>query len=806
MAEPKLVYHDTKSDNPSGIQYHDGSTPVASSSGRESGFDIAKDTAVSTGLGAGIGALTPEILTGAGMALEAGAPFAGLAFPAVEGLGIALTAGGQLARGARGAEALSTGLISGASTLGGKLTPRPETPVSIPGTPFAVPRGSLVENTIGLGAPLVGAGAKSLITHSPVIKDAVAFFKQQTGKSDYAEAASRELANFRNTSKLNNLFQFNKPSVRLSEQETQSYRDLFSTLQRKDEATQNAVLGSISTAQKNADAIRQDAALRAQKVLSTNKLQAQVIVNEGENKAKGIIDKAVDDAYRKLGIARRAESAGRKASGASGITYSAIGDANVTQAQSGQRLQGLVVDNLSKEQAAISGEYKRAKELINQKVKAKEAQGISIYSTQAYKTLEDFFDKQLIKGKYRKSTQFAPVTEPGLRGVYEKIEKAIKEQKIFDGIDTQGNPVFRDVPTSFEAIDHVRRKVGEVFNGKQVEGYDGLLHEQARDLYAALRRIQTEYTDGEYAKVLENYAEGKGAVNQYGIPVGKKITKTDTLNPEYLTYDPSGLPGEFFSTRKKTQDLLNLVKDPALVESEASNYVARQLKDKDAKAVEKYAYDNKEWLDLFPSLQAKIKAHSDALTRAGSVVPKTQSLSESLRTEVKALPGVSQKEAAKARVEAAKAAKESEDNARKEAKDIIKEGEAKSKQLSASAAKAKSLLGTGDPVKEIEKLITGGQTQRLEQIAPLIKEDPESMRQFNEALRITLSRENPAGIYDKWERTIKPALLNTGSIERSEAESISKRIGMVQYMLAPNEAVQTMISMIRQGMTAAAVR
>ena len=318
--------------------------------------------------------------------------------------------------------------------------------------------------------------------------------------------------------------------------------------------------------------------------------------------------------------------------------------------------------------------------------------------------------------------------------------------------------------------------------------------------------FQSEYTDGEYAKVLENYAEGKGAVNQYGIPTGKKITKTDTLNPEYLTYDPSGLPGEFFSTRKKTQDLLNLVKDPALVESEASNYVVRQLKDKDAKAVEKYAYDNKEWLDLFPSLQAKIKAHADALTRAGSVVPKTKSLSESLRTDVKALPGVSEKEAAKARTDAAKAAKESEDKARKEAKDIVKEGEKKAKELSASAAKAKSLLGTGDPVKEIEKLILSGQTQRLEQIAPLIKEDPESMRQFNEALKITLSRENPAGIYDKWERTIKPALLNTGLIERSEAESVSKRIGMVQYMLAPNEAVQTMISMIRQGITAKVVR
>ena len=172
------------------------------------------------------------------------------------------------------------------------------------------------------------------------------------------------------------------------------------------------------------------------------------------------------------------------------------------------------------------------------------------------------------------------------------------------------------------------------------------------------------------------------------------------------------------------------------------------------------------------------------------------------RTEVKALPGIAEKEAAATRKEAAAAAKTLEQESKKEAAALMREGKEQAKVLSAGAKQAQALLGKGDPVMEIEKIITSGQTQRLMDIAPLIKESPEAMRSFDQALKITLSRENPTGIYDKWERIMRPALTNTGLINPAEAAEISKRINTVRLTLEPNAAAQTMISIIRNGATA----
>lgn len=765
--------------------------------GKKTGLDRASEVAKSALIGTGVGAFTPEILTGLGIAA---APF-----PLTAPLAPGLITAGQVARGGRAATALSTGLFSGGAKLAGEtvdMLGAKDKPIAIPGTGKSVPAGELTENIVAFGAPAVAGAAKSLILKAPLVHNAILYFKQAGGKDNYSEAAARELANFRNRVRVNDLLQSNRPSARISEVETQPYRELFDFIQTKDQATQNAVTMQLSSAQKAADEVLAQYSARANQVITTNRNEAQRLINEGDARAKQIIDDVVNQQKQKLGIARRAESAARRAGVAPQETLNSIGNVNATNAEIGGSLQQRVVRNLSAEQGALSSQYNVDRKAVDSIVAQNEAAGRGVNQTAAYADLQNYLDSRLLRGKFGREAKFAPVTESQQRGVYENIRKAIDDQQIFMGINESGQPVYRKVPTSFEALDHVRRKLGEVYDGKAVEGYDGLLKEQAKDLYGKIRKIQVEYTNGAYDDVLKKYAEGKGAVNQLGIPTGKKLTKTDTVNPEYLTYDPSGLPNEFFSSRKKVADLINLTRDAGYVEQQAANHIARSFKDKDAKFVERYVFDNKEWLDLFPGLQGRVNAHLAAMKRTESVVPKSEALARSLRTEVKGIPGIAQKEAAAVTKEAAASAKTLEQEAKREAADLMRMGKEEAKKLSASAKQAEALLGKGDPVVEMEKIITSGETQRLIAIAPLIKESPKAMQDFDRALRITLSRENPTGIYDKWERLMRPALTNTGLITEAEAANISKRINTVRLTLEPNAAAQTMISIIRNGATA----
>ena len=452
--------------------------------------------------------------------------------------------------------------------------------------------------------------------------------------------------------------------------------------------------------------------------------------------------------------------------------------------------------------------FQTARKKVDDLVLGKEAEGIGIQTTPAFTELKDFLNKQLVLGKPGKDVKFAPVTESQLKGTYENILKAIDDQVIFEGIDAQtGKAIARKVPTAFEAMDHIRRRLGEVFSGKEVAGFKGLQQQQAADLYEKIRKAQVKYaggTDGQFDSLLKNYAESKELLESLKIPAGKKLIKTDQINPEYLTYDPSGLPGEFFSSEKKVRDLLNLTRDSNLVEKSASDFVARTLRYKNAKDVEKFVYDNDEWLQLFPDLSKRVKNHLAAISRSESVVPKTTALAQGLKTEMKALPGAAQTASDKARSDAEKAANAALVEGQKSAKQITKEGEQKAKELMGAAGKLRQLGMTGDPVKEIEKIILGGQTERLNQLAPLIRQDKEVLAAFNEAINTTLSRAAPGTVGDNWNRLIKPALENNQLITPAKSKQISDRIRIVEMTLEPSSAAQTARWIIKTSLTTAA--
>jgi hypothetical protein len=742
----------------------------------------------------GLGALSPEILTLTGMAA---APF-----PLTAPVAPYLLSAGQAARGSR----LASGLTSAAGYAAGeaaqKVTPEPEkTLFQIPGV--NVSRGEAAQFLGEVVAPGALSLTKQYIVKSPFVRAIVAMGEERGTQTAANRAAVSELANFRNRVPVNQLL--NTERLRLSPNDIRSYEIVVQALQQADANTKQRIAIDIANAQDAADKVLKQYADRAEEALKTNRDLAQRIINEGDRRAKEIQDTALAEANRKLRVRGRAQQAGQVAETMPETTLGRVGKAETFEADTGSAIQQRINNVVSQEQKALNDAYNTDKKIADALVASQESKGVSVTSTPAYKNISDYLDKKLNLGAFENSP-FLATTEPTLVASLTNIRNSIKGG-VKNVVNEQGVVTQVKVPPSFEALDQVRRKLGDVFAGKDVEGFKNISREQAQELYGLVRAAQVEYAGGKngaFDMLLRNYAEDKALLNALKIPAGKKIIGKDLINPEYFTYDPSGLAREFFSTRKKVQDLFNLTKDPAFVEQQASNHVARSIKGMDAAKLKDYIYKNGEWLDLMPGLRNRLQDHYAAVVRSGSVTPKTRELAKSLKTEIKALPETGRVEAGKVQAAAAKEAEDVVKAGKKEAKQLMAEGTAKAKELKPVPEKFVALIGAGDPVVQIRKLITEGNTEKLRRAAPFITSNTQVAEAFKQAVRQELSQIDPrtlAGgrsVRGEWETKIRPALESTGLIDTKLAKEVSDRLRTAQLVMEPNQAVNASLYVLRQ--------
>jgi hypothetical protein len=775
----------------------------------------AGDVAKAGGIGALAGYFTPELMTAGGLAAGA--------FPPTAPLSPFLLAGGQLARGARLAGAATGGLAGvGGSTLG-KVVPEPEkVEVDIPG--IQLTRKQLAETAGEFAGPGALKGAEFAARGSPIVGSAIRSLERfgNMGRAEYADAAARELALIA------------KPGLRerfagsaVPVTEIKAYRDIYDSLAGLDSAKRREGEMALEGAKTKAQKVISYYSEQARRVQQLDVAEAQRLREKGNTDAQQVIDDAISQVEQRFGIVRKAEAAGKKAVEGGQKALASVGNAQRSRYDIGTALQNKVKATDDVQVKALKDAFDADQKARNKIVAEREAAGIFPENTEAYKNTLAFLNDKLVKGRQPAERVKIDVTEQGVKSAYERVRDAMLNKRVMmEGTEAEvaqqvaavqqaggkvqkgtnpatGEPAYyRVYKTSFEALDPVRRKLGEAFDGKPVEGFEGLLKDQAKDLYGRIRAIQVEYAggkDGPQDMLLRNYSEGKDILNALRIPAGRKVIGADKLNPEYLTQDPSEIPAAFFRTKKGVQDLLQITKDPALVEGSASDYLARKLSGKNTKEITDFLKDNKEWIDLFPGLSGRVKSAVSALERGESIGPKTGKLAESLRTEIKNLPIAAQQQAGKVRTEAEKEGTARAQAGFKRAADIRETGKKMAATVTPEQVKIESILGKGDPTVEIEKLISSGETVKLRDAAPFIKGNPQLMDSFNRALDITLSRMNPKNVADDFERIIKPALLNTGLISTKKAAELSQRIRTVQMTLEPSAAAQTVRWIIKTG-------
>lgn len=432
---------------------------------------------------------------------------------------------------------------------------------------------------------------------------------------------------------------------------------------------------------------------------------------------------------------------------------------------------------------------------VRAEVDAKQAKGELVENLPEYKALLDEIKAKAGIGlKEPLKAERDPGTVSALTNLYNSLRTRQIEQ---DGAVV-------NLPTSFDAIDTIRRKLGEAFRNPQAEGYGAIGQNMAKDYYKRLSEILGKYSDAK-KNLISNYEELSRELDIFK-GVGRKATAMDRYDPTRFQTDPASLPAEYFSSRQSVRDLIDLTGgDRGLVEQQARAYVARQLQTaQDANQVRNFVDRNNDWLREFPQLQTQVNQFADQLAQTTRVTGRLGELQKGLGTELKALP-------------------QTLSQAQKQATQITKAGEAEAKaalgavpgmrteagktarQAQVEANKMASMLTRQTNQSRIaffDELATSGDTPRLLAAAPVIKSNPEVLNDFVEGLRFSLSRIDPVQLPSRYGLEIQPSLLEAGLITPQQAKQIADQVRLVAMTADPSSLPIRTAALIRNAMVA----
>ena len=473
---------------------------------------------------------------------------------------------------------------------------------------------------------------------------------------------------------------------------------------------------------------------------------------EAQRRAKGFAGLSGEVSETKATILQRAKDSLRN-----------LGDATRELSDVGRTLRDRIVARFDEQSLNKSEAYLKQKEIRDAAVQQKEGAGVLVNSLPEFKAMITELRSTLLAdprtGKIfdeAKGITTAPVTEQGLLRAYENIYQAVEGRRVLAGIDSQGNKAYKTYPSSFEALDAVRRKLGDVAFGKEVAGYEGLTRKVAEDYYIKLSNIQSKYA-GEAQDVLQrDYEIASRLIDKFKTKAGAKATAMDRIDATKFASDDKALPGTFFNSRQSVADAIELVGDAALVERQAADFVAGKLNGKDASAARTWinSKQNSDFLSALPNVRRSAEAYITNLERAEARAAGASKVGERLKAE----QTIATKEAGKAPELGVAEARNVTEQAQKEADRI---------------------LGTAEPAARVSEIILSGNRTLWDRIAPAIAAAPKGREILGESVRQVLADRATQGVFGAmrfYETSLKDSLLRTGLIGRREADQISRQL------------------------------
>lgn len=699
-------------------------------------FDVGK-IPESTAYGTVFGAVAPEILKYGGKALQVP--------PQTRPLGLGMEVAGEALRGRRAASAFTGGLEAGsgeAATQLAKVLGAPE---------YLQTTAGLVA---GVGTPTVlGALGRNI----PVTREML----REAERGGFAEAGQRFAERIRGA----------MPSALREPQER--------VVARLTEEANRIRAGG----QQQADRIMAEAQARAAQLAPGSEAQAQSILDDARNRAGAALFAARQQADRAIQQARQAQSRGRaaaqEAEAAVPQARQAIGQpAEVSDI--GQSLRDKIVEVQKDRLAARTAQINADKDAVRAEVNAKQSQGQLVEDLPEFKQL---LDEIKTKAGLDLNKPLQAERDPGTVSALMTLYNSLRKKQV----EVDGTA--RDLPTSFDAIDTIRRKLGEAFRNPLAEGYGAIGQNMAKDYYVRLSEILGKYSDAK-KKLISNYEELSRELDIFKTAAGRKGTAVDRYDPTRFQTDPASLPAEYFSSRQSVRDLIDLTGgDRGLVEQQARAYVARQLQTaQDANQVRNFVDRNSDWLREFPQLQSQVNQFAETLAGTARRTGRLGELEKTLKTQIKTLPVEAEKAGKKSAADIMKEAEAEAKRLRGPGAAIDQQARAQATQAQAQARREAAMLTQGmreDPVVFFDKLVESGYTPQFEAAARVIKSDPALMDDFVKGVQVSLSRVDPVMLPDKYTRLVEPALLRAGLISEQQAKQIADQVRLVGMTADP---------------------
>lgn len=382
---------------------------------------------------------------------------------------------------------------------------------------------------------------------------------------------------------------------------------------------------------------------QAAKLVSGNPAAAEAAVAEAKREAQKLTAAAAQDMARigKIASGRleSAEVVGRTANAA----REKIG-ARLSYDQIGAPLQGKAVqvrDAADAKLKATDAELRAATDAV---VDAQERAGKFLDAEPAMKALKAELEQKLlstVKGREASTVPLpggelqgiARVTEGGVEGAYGKVLDAIKNKRVQTGVDADGIPLYQTFKTSFEALGHVRRKLGDAAFGQEKEGYGALGQKIAKDLYKKVSQIQEDYAGKAFTDMQENYSQRITAAEKWKTAAGRRLVDTDPAAADVLKTDPASIPGRYFQSAQGVKDLITLTESPSLVHQSAHNFAARATKGMSAANTEKWIAENDGWIPEVPGLGQKLAAAVKEIAKIERVQGKLEASAANLQSK-----------------------------------------------------------------------------------------------------------------------------------------------------------------------------
>ena len=384
---------------------------------------------------------------------------------------------------------------------------------------------------------------------------------------------------------------------------------------------------------------------------------------------------------------------------------------------------------------ARSSQYAKTEKVRDALVASKENAGTYINALPQYQSILDDLKAQLDNSVVMKRS---PDVQRSLQKVLDELSPPKPRIGVepFPGLNIeQATPETKQIGVSFQAIDDVRRKLGEVFKGKPAEGYEALNDARGRELYAKLTALQKKFAGGDagpHAKLLEDYHAQSEALEQFRTRLGRKTTTLDQYQEGQFSTDASTLPSTYFKTRASIQALKELTGNDAQVNAAALQFVNNELAGKDAAAVRRWLAKNTEWV---------------------AEVPAVRRLADNYATRLEG---------------AERSLRNAENFAKQAAKD--------------SAMLTHNAL----PAQRAVDLIKSGDTELWGRIAPVIAQSPQAKAQMVNAVRQVVADQATAkATSDLFSRNIRPFLESTKIATKEEMDFIAQKLSNIQAMSIP---------------------